>query len=122
MSYEDIVNEREWKNFGEAHFRGLVAAGATIETGYCTQFSPNGFSEALDKLGCKNGLWYTVSLGPLKRARDGEWAFYDKTMSVEERITFAYTTPLEALAALREEVAPDEPACAEVIERIYGEK
>lgn len=101
---------------GVTYWRGLVAAAATIEVAAITQFSPEGFAEAIGQ-----NLWYRVQLGPLVLQHDGEWAF--RMLSEEttrERMMYAHKNGLSALAALRKAVAPDEPAYAKIAEAVYG--
>lgn len=102
-----------------AYWRDIVASAATVERALITQFSPDGFAKAL---GSTNGTWFYVKLGPLVLGRDG-WMWQHvptRDEPLEERLKYAYRTEAEALAALRVEVAPDEPVCSELIEKRQG--
>jgi hypothetical protein len=99
-----------------AYYRRLIAAAATIESRHVTQFSPEGLGEMLGQ-----SLYYVVQFGrDIFLRKDGKWQWATREGDATDRMAYAFKTPLEALAALRVEVAPDEPACAEVIETVYA--
>lgn len=104
---------------GADYWRGLVAAAADIQTGHVTQFSPKGLFEALGQ-----NTWYCVKLGPLVLQHDGCWVFEPTRdeATTQNRTAYAFKSVHEALAALRAEVTPDEPVCAEIVERIHGKE
>lgn len=99
---------------GAAYWRGLLAAAADVKMSVVTQFSPEGFAAAIGQ-----PRWYYVALGELVLCHDGEWFFPVRRESLESRMRYAHKTACAALEALRREVAPDEPLCAEVVEAVY---
>ncbi len=107
MSTEDDV----------AFWRGVVASAADIRRSCVTVSSPEGFLELFGQ-----DDWWYVSLGDLVLQHDGKWELHERGETAEERMTFAHKSVHDALTALRRSVAPDEPACAEPIEKIYGKK
>lgn len=97
-----------------AYWRELVAAAATVEHAIVTQFSPRGFGEAIG-----GGRWFSVRLGGLALARDRTWVWVGRKETLKERMAYAHKDSESAFAALREEVAPNEPACASWCEDLY---
>ncbi|MDP3768209.1 MAG: hypothetical protein Q8S13_09350 [Dehalococcoidia bacterium] len=93
------------------YWRGLVALAATIERQYITQFTPDDFRKRMyAQVGRHTGEWFYVALGSLALYRSGEWQRIGRNDPTEERLRYAHATRESALKALREAVAPDEPA------------
>ena len=98
-----------------SYWRGLVAATATVEMDVVTQFSPKGFSGAIG-----GGRWFSVRLGRLALVHDGKWVWVLREETLRERMRYAHKDSKSAFAALRKEIAPDEPACAAMCEDIWA--
>ncbi len=98
-----------------AYFRDLVAAAATVEMNIVTTFSPKGFAEAIG-----TGRWYSVRLGPLALGHKGRWVWVGRRETLKQRMKYAHASSKSAFIALRAEISPDEPHCAQVCEDIWA--
>ena len=97
------------------YWRDLVAQAATIERQYITQVIPADFRDRMyAQVGRRTGEWFYVSLGSLVLYRSGEWEPMGRNDPTEERLRYAHATRESALRALREAVAPSEPAVGAV--------
>ena len=96
-------------------WRKIAAAAATLDSVPVTQFSPDGFREAIG-----SSCWFAVRLGPLALCHDGAWVFCSREETCEQRMAYAHHDPESAIAAMRAAFAPDVPVMLESYERMYA--
>jgi hypothetical protein len=100
---------------GDDKFRDLVAQAADIKSHPVTQFSPDGFREAIEQ-----PFWWCVSLGPLALCHDGAWVYMEKDENVRQRLRYAFRTGRQACNALEKAVAPSKSWLVDLLRRRLG--
>lgn len=94
-----------------AFWRGVVAAGAKIESHMVTQFTSDAFRKWLG-----GSRWWSVDLGDLRLTHEDDWTFFSRDDDSKARKTYAFTSEEEAFDALEKHVAPDRPAHQDLLE------